>query len=276
MRTNAVTVWYEDGYHLDFAVYRTSVDFFGARYTEHASTEWERRDPMEVNDWFTKRVSEQSPKASLFYTPKVADGQMRRIVRFLKWFCRSRTSWCLPGGMVVSTLVAECYKPDGDRDDVALYNTMAALCNRLKCSTEVTSPVDSSKKLTAREEVSKQVGRLRDNLDSTLSELSVLSDSDCNRERARSAWDWVFNHEFWVKKESKEEKAASPTALPYAVQIECGLSKRQGWSPYRKYPSGKFVLPKGLSLKFSVVSTNAPQPYSGPLDRGQRGRRSRR
>lgn len=262
-RTNAVTVWYDDGYHLDFAVYRTWADFFGTSYTEHASTEWKRREPMEVNDWFAKRVSDQSPKAGLFYTPKVAEGQMRRIVRFLKWFCRSRTSWCLPGGMVVSTVVAESYRPDGDRDDVALYKTMVALRDRLKASTEVRSPVDPSQKLTEREDVLKQVERLRDNLDSAVGKLSALFEDSCTRERARFAWDWVFNHEFWAKKEEKVEKAsAGERALPFTVQIECGLAKRQGWLTYRKYPSAAFVLPKGISLKFSVVSTNTPQPYS--------------
>jgi hypothetical protein len=129
-RTNAVTVWYQDGYHIDFAIYRTWEEFNGFRmvsYIEHASTTWMTRDPAEINDWFAKVVADKSPSANnlLSYSPpKVAAGQLRRIVRFLKRFCRSRSSYCLPGGMITSALIAETYVSDRDRDDVALYRTI--------------------------------------------------------------------------------------------------------------------------------------------------------
>jgi hypothetical protein len=47
-RSNAVTVWYAEGYHIDFAVYRTYTDDFGQQKIEHASTEWKARDPQEI------------------------------------------------------------------------------------------------------------------------------------------------------------------------------------------------------------------------------------
>ena len=43
-RTNAVTVWYTEGYHVDFAIYRTFEEFYQTKY-EHASTEWLDRNP---------------------------------------------------------------------------------------------------------------------------------------------------------------------------------------------------------------------------------------
>jgi len=267
-RTNAVTVWYAEGYHIDFAIYRTYVDEFGIKHIEHASTEWKRRDPIEINNWFAECVSTLSPKANptFGYYPKVADGQMRRIVRFIKWFCRSRTSWSLPGGMIVSTLIAESgvYKANSERDDIALYETMVALHNRLTVSCKVYNPVDNSQELTGKTEVLNQVVRLRDNLEIAVDKLKVLFDQSCTREKARFAWDWVFNHEFWAAKESKKaiEFADVSTVTKYSLIIRCDLAKYEKGPTYRQYLSGSSRLPKGVALKFSVVSTNVPQPYS--------------
>jgi len=47
--------------------------------------------------------------------------------------------------MLVSTLVAECYRADSDRDDGALYNTMVAVRDRLNFSTSIYNPVDGHK-----------------------------------------------------------------------------------------------------------------------------------
>jgi hypothetical protein len=269
-RTNAVTIWYAEGYHIDFAIYRTYIDNFGIKRIEHASTEWKRRDPMEINNWFTERVATLSPKgnSNLGYYPKVADGQqMRRIVRFLKWFCRSRTSWSLPGGMIVSALVAEpgIYRANSDRDDLALYDTMVALGERLKGSCKVYNPVDNSQELTGKTEVLNQVTRLRDNLDTAISKLNILFDqSNCTREKAYSAWGWVFNHEFWARKEStKVTTLAELSAVArYSVKIRCDLAKCENGPTYKQYLSGTSVLPKGIALKFSVISTDVPPPYN--------------
>jgi len=267
-RTNAVTIWYAEGYHIDFAIYRTYTDNFGIKHIEHASTEWKPRDPMEINNWFSERVSTLSPKAKqIFPDPQVADGQMRRIVRYLKYFCRSRTSWSLPGGMVMSALVAESeiYKANSDRDDLALYDTMVALRNRLKGSCKVYNPVDNSQELTGKTEVFNQVTRLRDRLDTAISKLSVLFDeSKCTREKARFALDWIFNHEFLAKKESTKAtiRADLSVVRKYSVTVRCDLAKRENGPTYKHYSSGTSVLPKGIALKFSVISTDVPPPYS--------------
>jgi Adenylyl/Guanylyl and SMODS C-terminal sensor domain len=268
-RTNAVTIWYAEGYHIDFAIYRTYIDNFDKEHIEHASTEWKRRDPMEINNWFFESVEKLSPKANPIsqYTPKVAKGQMRRIVRFLKWFCRSRTSWSLPGGMIVSALVAEpgIYKANSERDDLALYDTMVALRDRLKVSCQVYNPVDSSQELTGKTEVLNQVTRLRDNLDTAISKLDILFDeSNCTREKARFAWDWVFNHKFWAQKESTKLVTLGDISAVarYTVTIRCDLAKHKNGLTYKQYLSGTSVLPKGIALKFSVISTDVPPPYN--------------
>jgi hypothetical protein len=262
-RTNAVTVWYAEGYHLDFAVYRTYTDDFGRQKTEHASNEWKDRDPQEVNKWFQNAVTTKSPVAGLL--TKVAEGQLRRIVRYLKWFTRSRPSWSLPGGLIVSTLVAECYKPSFERDDVALYDTIVALRNRLAADTKAYNPVDRSE-FTGNSEIANQVKRFRSQLDMAVGKLSALFADDCERSKGRGAWDWIFVHDFWGDKEVAKvalDEAPTTASVPTAffVKIRCDLARKQGTKTYKRYESGSSVLPKNVALKFTVESTNVPAPY---------------
>lgn len=273
-RHNAVTVWYQDGYHIDFAVYRTWEEFNGfqmVRKTEHASSTWKERDPMQVCDWFSKAVTDKSPKPEPLggRTPTVALQQMRRIVRFVKWFCRSRTSYDLPGGMIVSTLISECYVSDDYRDDVALYKTLEALKTRLSYRTTVTNPVDSTD-LTGKPEHHSQVKRLKKELSKHFPRLAILNSSTCTKEQARSAWDWIFNHSFWhvqtvaeVQKSVADMLSRKTSALgtQYTLGVRCGLTHRDGGISYAWYKSNGASLPKGIGLRFSVQSTNVLGPY---------------
>lgn len=262
-RTNAVTVWYADGYHLDFAIYRRSRDSFGNDKYEHASTDWVARDPDEVTAWFETAVEEESPTADQFgNAPKVRLHQLRRIVRLVKWFCRSRSSWNLPGGMIASTLVVECYRPDRDRDDVALYNTLAAMQARLRGSCRVYHPKGDGRELTGKEQHLTEVEMLKDKLDKNMPKLASIFEPGCTREQARSAWDWIFNHAFWADKEVVEESVALAKAdtgvSGHTVRMACQVTTRNG----RKI--GTYVgqvLPKSMGLQFSVVSTSVPPPY---------------
>jgi hypothetical protein len=47
-RTNAVTVWYAEGYHIDFAIFRTYTDEYGREKIEHASTDWKARNTSTI------------------------------------------------------------------------------------------------------------------------------------------------------------------------------------------------------------------------------------
>lgn len=269
-RTNAVTIWYSEGYHIDFAVYRQSTDAYGTTKLEHASTSWKERNPSAVTDWFTRQVSQLSPKSApaMGYYIKVGDGQFRRIVRFVKWYCKSRSGWSLPGGMVISSLLAESgiYKPDPNRDDRALYNTLVALRDRLESNTKVDSPIDGSD-LTAKNELESQVKRLHKYLKRNIPKLDVLFKDGCKRDEARYAWDWIFNHPFWSDEEPKTvtksvmETAAADSVGSYYVEIRCDLSHKAGGRPYAQYRSGSSLLRKGIELTFSVEKTNVLQPY---------------
>lgn len=206
-RTNAVTVWYADGPHVDFAIYRRRKGSEGDTIIEHAGgDEWTERDPDAVTEWFDERVDALSPDPELYAWVTAEAGQLRRIVRFVKFFCRSRADWDLPGDMITTALVVECHRSDATRDDVALYETMAALQRRLAGWTTVLNPVDPSQDLTEKSECRDQVKSLRDKLVWALDKLAVLHDPKCTEAQARNAWRLVFNHAFW------NAKAAMATA----------------------------------------------------------------
>jgi hypothetical protein len=270
-RTNAVTVWYQEGYHIDFAVFRTWTEstWVGeVKKIEHASSEWQARDPSEINDWFTKAVEAKSPKPEgliLLTPPKVSPGQLRRIVRFVKRFCKSRTSFCLPGGMITSALVVETYVADRDRDDVSLYRTLEALKNRLSFSVKVHHPLNAQIELTGKTEFLNEVKRLKKEVDKNLPKLAILHKSDCTNDQARGAWDWIFNHDFWRSPVEKHESILQTSLtdavkrFPYHLEISCKLT-RFGIA-YATYKNCGNPLPKGIGLRFSVETTNCPGPF---------------
>ena len=270
-RTNAVTVSYSDGYHVDFAIYRTHTDAYGRTATEHASTDWTPRDPSGLNKWFDKANNDLSPAESNYAggygTVKVDPGQFRRVTRWVKWFCKSRDSWSLPGGMVVSTLLAESgtFKANRDRDDRSLYDTLTVLHARLLGNCEVPNPLGGSN-LTSRGEVLNQVKRLRDRLGENLPKLDVLFQAGCTRTQARNAWDWIFCHSYWsdtqVTEAAMSKADTTALALPYRVSVNCGLANTEGGRIYRYYQSGAYVLAKGISLNFTIADTNVPLPYA--------------
>lgn len=212
-RTNAVTVWYAEGYHIDFAVYREVEDEYGETVTEHAGAEWKVRDPVEITKWFKQTVREKSPSSASGAT--VEDGQFRRIVRLLKAFARSREYWNLPGGMIISKLMEECCQANYERDDMALRATMTSIYNRLLDNLEVYDPIHTDQKLTYKAEFTKQVERFRDRLGDASKELAILDDASCTFAQAMNAWYWVFQHEFWYVDDDKgsSESSKGPSVL---------------------------------------------------------------
>jgi hypothetical protein len=219
-RTNAVTVWYQDGHHIDLAVYRAYHDAFGNEIIEHAGAEWCSRDPMDITNWFKDVVKAKSPSPT--QETDVKEGQMRRIVQLLKMFAKSRPNWGLPGGLLISVLVSECYVADAQRDDAALYNTMAAIRNRIHWNKEILNPVDTSLTLTDKNEHVCQVERFGERLEQALGWLSPLCEESCDELTAYKSWNCLFQNDYWSELASGVElsRAAknlhvAPTGLIY-------------------------------------------------------------
>ncbi|CAJ0703520.1 nucleotide-binding domain-containing protein [Ralstonia holmesii] len=262
-RKNAVTIWYADGYHIDFAVYRRRTDWLGTTVIEHAGgDEWAERDPMAYTDWFTRQVDSQSPptflQTVLGSSVSVPKGQLRRIVRFVKAFARSRSAWVLPGGIVITSLVCEVYKPHTSRDDIALVDTLKALLVRLKGSIEVENPVQPGVYFTASDRRRGEVERLRDALEEKLPSLEVLYEAGCTLKQALGAWDAIFWHDYWS---SARKAAASSVVAAAGLAIECWLAKKSEGAVYKQHINDSF-LPKGIHLRFTAKPEGVAPPYN--------------
>ncbi|WP_261313916.1 nucleotide-binding domain-containing protein [Burkholderia ambifaria] len=262
-RKNAVTVWYADGYHIDFAVYRRRADWFGNQTIEHAGgDEWTARDPMAYNNWFSKQVDSKSPptylEVLLGTRVNVAKGQLRRIVRFVKAFARSRSGWALPGGIIITTLVCEVYKPHPTRDDVALVDTLKALLARLRANVDVQNPVQSGAWFTSSDRRKREVERLRDTLADKLPNLDILHQPLCTPVQAYKAWNAIFCHDYWTG----ARKAVAQSAAANGLTIECALARASKSKVYKAHVSDSPALPKGIHLRFMATPVGVELPYS--------------
>lgn len=181
IHTNCVRVYYVEGHHVDIPVYRTKED--GSGY-ELASTEWKHSDPEGVTKWF-----KTSTKA------KSDDGvQMRQLVRLLKKFSKSRDSWNMPSGLIITVLVNERYNTVLTRVDEALYNVMSNIKQRLDFDKSIRHPVVDE---SLSDKCQPAVKELRERLEWALDELKVLHQADCTRVKALKAWKKVFSTDFF-------------------------------------------------------------------------------
>lgn len=191
-RINAVTVWYAHGGHVDFAIYREKRSLFGS-ILEHAGPNWSTLDPHAVAEWFKTKTKELSPEA---LTP-VRSEQFRRVVQWVKAFARSRPRWDLPGGMILSALLAETYQLDQSRDDVALFSTLGVTLRRLHGSLDVRNPVNLNQSLVLSPRRKAQMENFTVFLSAHFEQLRIISDANCTKKQALRAWGKFFNDEFW-------------------------------------------------------------------------------
>ncbi|MCO5386948.1 MAG: nucleotidyltransferase [Desulfitobacterium hafniense] len=280
-KTNCVRIKYNDGYHIDFAVYRRFKEAGSDEYTyEHSGgSSWTQRDPKAITSWFQSEVSDKGK-------------ELRKVVRLSKMFCKSRTGWVnIPGGLLQSVLCDEVYNTDYDRIDEIFYHTMIAVRDRLEDSTEVYNPTDPEiSLLTAQNHYDKMdnwLSRLKDKL----SKLDVLFDDACDETDAYRVWNEFFNHSFWQELSTAVNESfalaksyRSDSVIKYndteqyiedlvldindvydvsvEVKIEANGFHQQPLNTFlSKFPMFKWLIPHGLHIDF-YATTNTPHPYS--------------
>ena len=162
--------------------------------------------------------------------------QMRRIVRLIKMFAKSRDSWNLAGGLLISALVSERYQPDYYRDDVALYNTMKSIRSRIQSYTEIRNPVDVSLVLTDTTEHVNEVVRLGEKLSDAICWLEPLLRHDCEEVDAYKAWNKVFKHIYWSEmiEGIEMQKAAKFVSAPGFLHLDKPV-ERSAPSPQHRF-----------------------------------------
>lgn len=217
VRSNCVRIFYQKGYHVDMPVYRT-VEENGATHYELASSGgWKRSDARDVSAWFEDELCAST------------DGpQARRLVRYLKIFARSRTSWSgrVLSGFGITVLVMEQKRINTAREDRALYDTMRAMRDRLNWNLEIRHPVTTGDTITSGPEDSK-AALLRDKLSEALRWLEPLFKADCTRNEALGCWDKVFNTTFFSERGEVESRSSASLLRP-AVAASAALMALEG------------------------------------------------
>lgn len=193
IHTNCVRVYYAEGHHVDIPVYRTKED--GSGY-ELASTDWKHSDPEGVTKWFKNSTKAKSDGGT----------QMRQLVRLLKKFAKSRDSWNMPSGLIITVLVKERYSTVVTRLDEALYNVMSSIKQRLDFDKSIRHPVVDE---SLSDKCKSAVEELNERLEWALEELSVLKDADCTRLKALKAWKKVLNTDFFNSMIDEESQRAA-------------------------------------------------------------------
>jgi hypothetical protein len=237
-KTNCVRVEYADGYHVDFAVYRRSTNWLGETFYEHCGSEWRPRDPRAITKWFNEKND-------------ASGDNLRKVVRLLKMFCKSRSGWSMPGGLILSVLAAECIRVN-ERLDKTFYDTITAIRDRLAWNQNVENPVDSSLSLILTAKDKQKVKNLKSRLETYISKLSVLFEEDCTESKALAAWREFFNHSYWGELiNDSVTKSFQTSDSQYRVDIEVKVEWKRGvLIPLS--PSGT-RLPKKKKLHFRAI-----------------------
>ncbi|OOR04017.1 nucleotidyltransferase [Bacillus mycoides] len=237
-KTNAVTVEYASGYHIDFAVYRRTPNLYGDGYVyEHCGSEWRERDPRAINEWFTE-------------VNTASDNNIRKVVRILKVFCKSNPGWLMPGGLLQSILIAEQIK-NRDRLDETFYETIKAIKERLDYNKEVYNPTLYLQSILYTAKDKQKVKNLCTRLGNGLKKLEVLFDEECTEEKAQNAWKEFFNHSFWgadIQKSFARSTLESKNEQLLRLKVDVLINKKV------RVPLNEFEgrLPKGSTLLFKV------------------------
>lgn len=225
VRNNCVRIYYKAGYHVDMPVYRRVVttNWLGQEAVHHelASSDWVRSDARDVTTWFDNENNAQS-------SDETNGRQLRRIVRQIKMFARSRNSWRgqILSGFGITKLVTECFRGNAAREDVALHDTMRAIRLRLYRSLMVEHPVTPNATITRLEQDPKS-RFFREKLDDAIRILAVLHQSDCTRKQALHAWDTLFACD-WFEARYDAENAVKAEALSKPAILTSGLLRIGG------------------------------------------------
>ncbi len=255
VRKNCVRVLYNEGYHVDLPVYRRleKQGAFGPyEEVELASNEWTRSDARDVTAWFTEKNRDLSPDEG-------NGRQMRRIVRLIKRFARSRESWkgSMLCGFGISVLIAgnetqaACFRASAGRDDVALFETMRAIRDRLNYDLVIWHPCTPNTTISRGTDDAK-ARFLREKLDDALDWLRPIHDLYCDKTEALKAWGKVFNTSFF-EDEAKRKGSIGPYGVLYP-QVDEGGATGLLDGPRGRLENG------GVLLEKNRLQASAPLP----------------
>jgi hypothetical protein len=188
---NCVRVFYseedEEKHHVDFPIYRRYKNDNDDIVRELANEEeWIESDPTQVNIWFNDEIESRNRQ-------KTGKGsQLRVLIQLLKRFARSRQDWDMPNGMKLTMLATECQDTFYEKTDRAFRELLLNINSRLKISKVIRNLAHPDKPTITKTDNDTNVNNLKDKVEMAIDKLIALDDSDCDRKKAISVWDWIF------------------------------------------------------------------------------------
>lgn len=267
--TNCIRIYYEIGYHLDFALFRCD----GVNY-EHCGSEWRDRNPRETNNWFRE---------------KNVNNKLRKYTRLLKFFCKSIDYCDMPGGLITTILVEEAlrFTTENSLIDKYFISICNYICDKLSVSYEIINPI-TGKPITFNQSDENKVKNLYNRLKTKIDEYNAMIKNNDTKDKHIDFWEAFFKNDYWESitlenragisdedvYEDNEEKIENfypikYSILPINIIIKCQKVLQLGQNPLgltyeNAREDEKFNLSqqKYRMLKFSVeVPSIISAPY---------------
>jgi predicted nucleotidyltransferase len=164
-RKNALTIWYSENKHVDFAIYKV-IKTTRKEMFKHAGKEWTERDPRGITDWFIRENDKKNNK-------------LRIVVRMLKYWCKLNLNEDLPGGLLLTILVNECFY-SSDSNYLSFFKTLINIKNRLKIDLKIENPVNNLDITKDEKTINKLLNlkKLLINKEKTINEITINENLD--------------------------------------------------------------------------------------------------
>jgi hypothetical protein len=133
-KTACVRVQFKKEYHVDLAIYG---EYEAKVYLARKGNEqWEENSPKLFTEWILDKV-------------RLHGEQIRNVIKYIKKWAYYNGWIDSISGFFITILVGNHFTPAGDRDDLALYNTLANIAAYLRNNRKILRPVEPMKNMTA-------------------------------------------------------------------------------------------------------------------------------
>ena len=263
-KKNCVRVTYNEGYHIDLPCYKVlnsgSTDYSYKLATENG---WITSDPKYITDWFNEKCKKYGNEP---------EGQLKRIVRYLKKINKSRSSWAKsgkkgPSGLLITILAVNHFDPNMDRDDFAIYNTISNIINRYSDSIFEYKIIHPFTKENLYIIESSKVDRFIERLKKIKNDLNNIINSN-NEVEVLKVWDTIFNTDYLItQNKTGGECLKHVQPLDYRIsinpniQIEIDLKYKDKYWHKIKSHDNHFKHNQNAEIKFQLnyKKGNIPQ-----------------
>jgi hypothetical protein len=196
-RKKCITVDYKADYNIDLPVYLFDKDAVDHPSLAIKDGDWREDDPKEM--------------ISAFNNAKDKNGQLLRIVRYLKAWCDYKRQK-MPSGLAMTVLAIDNIQTN-DRDDVALKFTLIEIEKELKRHFKCIVPATPNDDIFAEYDESRK-NNFMSNLADFIADAKKAVDEEKNQLRASHLWQKHLGERFPDGKDEDEEKVAASTIAP--------------------------------------------------------------